>query len=203
MRSSLWGVVLGLSVATLPLQAQQEGPGRGNASLSCQDAVALVRASASAPQSRQAVDRLSSGCGEEGYSAVAFRIRQERVSRDLTLLVGLSSLLQRSPKGAFLQAVLDVAQDRSASMEARGAALFALTRVTHPDVSVDYQGIMSGVDRWGLPTKSCFNGHIAGRSSPSAISPADVSRVEQIASALHRDTTQPSGVRSAASCILS
>jgi hypothetical protein len=202
MKASLWRVVLGLSVAALPLPAQQGGRDTGNVSPGCQEAAALVRVSTDAVQTRRAMERISPWCGEVGYSAVMFRIRQERTSRDTTLLVRLNRFLQYSPRGAFLETVLEMAQDSGASMEARGAALYVLTLVTHRDVMVDYHGVMSGVDRWGLPTESCFS-HIADRTGPSGISPADLARVRQMAGVLYRDTTQPSSVRSAASCILS
>jgi hypothetical protein len=121
----------------------------------------------------------------------------------MALLGHLNQFLRVSPRGPLLDAVLEVAQDRSASIPARVNALLALTRETHPRAAADYRSIIGRLDADGASTRTCFTGDLAGDTSPTQLSQTDMQRVRQVGWGLYRDKTQPLDVRSAAACIIS
>jgi hypothetical protein len=202
MKSSLYAVTAVVMVASAPVRAQQPARSRDvRPAPSCSEAISTMRASSSGPEGRRALDRLP-GCGEAAYSAVAQSILQERTSRDITQLGRLHRFVQVSPRGGILDAILAVAQDNSASVEARVSALAVLTGELHRDMMVSYHAVAGGLDPAGMPVNGCSSGRLAGDYGPSQLTHADVERVRQVAWALRRNKAEPPDVRSAATCVL-
>lgn len=195
MRAFLFASVA-LLATSIPLRAQADLP------LSCRDAAAQVQGETVRGRARdRALDRLG-GCGDVASPAIASAIRRERGSTDTQLLLRLNSHLHGSSGGGMLDAVVSVAQDASASKEARVTALLALVKERHPRMVTDYQHVAGGLDQYGMPRNGCFAGRIADDPGPSQMSRGDVERILAMARTLSRDKTQPADVRSAARCVL-
>jgi hypothetical protein len=183
--------------AGAPLAAQS-----GDWRLSCQDAAMRVQDGTARGAARERALDLLVGCGRTGSAAVASAIRRERGSTDAKLLEHLYAFVHSPDGGPVLDAALSVAQDDSASTQARVWALLAFVQERYREMVADYEHVAGGFDEIGLPRNGCFVGWVAGDHGASHLSRSDVERVLTVASALYKDKTQPADVRSAARCVL-
>ena len=112
-----------------------------------------------------------------------------------------NKFLSFDPNGPVLDALLNVAVDRSASTEARVAALAEVAQETHPSQTVSYEATLGGLDRFNVPVYGCFRGYVS-HTRAVAISGTNLARIHQMATTLVGDRSQPADVRSAAACVL-
>jgi hypothetical protein len=168
----------------------------------CAIAAVTVRDDPRVAEAERALTRLR-GCGEMANPAVAARILRQRKSTDITELTRLQRFVQVSPRGGILDALLAVAEDTSASVEARVSAFAVLVGELRRDALVTYHDV-SGVGGYpgpgGVPMANCGGGNSTD-TGESQLTRADVDRIRRTAKKLRVDATQPTSVRSAAYCV--
>ena len=91
-----------------------------------------------------------------------------------------------------------LAEDKSASVEARVSVFAGLVGELHPDVAVSYQDVSgAGGDPGpgGVLIPSCSSSRLAGDYGESQLTRADIDRIRRTAKRLREDATQPPTVR--------
>lgn len=134
------------------------------------------------------------------YLEVAGRARQ---STDLTLVRRGLLRVVWFRDGALFERVIEIAADRTATVESRVVAFVALARIRNPTASPSYEGFVGGLDDLGLPRGHCSMRSMHAVEPRPGVTPMPADfpeRIEAVTRTVARDTTAPPDVRSAAAC---
>jgi hypothetical protein len=194
MKTSYFAVLLALLPACALAQADPESVHARNA---CRLAVQIVETGHPAPHSQWAFDYVVN-CGRAGGDALANAIHRTRRVTDTVELAAVTRSLRTFRDGAVFNAALDVAGDRSATVQARVIAFRTLLVMMSPGRSLSY-GQMTSLEENGtcLGRPRGFHDEVK-EGAPLPPRHAELLRVA--ASRVIEDASVPAELRQAARC---
>ena len=192
-RSRVW-IILGtvaLAAKAPTLFAQERF-----ASEKCRSLVAVARGGG--PVAGQVRDyHLLAECGSVASDAIAEGLRVSRRSTDLARLERLSSPVRDKVAPVVVNAALEVADDREASMAARVYAIRALWWYRWPGPVLNLEDVASGT-----PVSSCYYDLTTPHDPKPQRDSALAQRIRSIARKLASDANEHETVRFMAMCLV-
>ena len=137
-------------------------------------------------------------CGSEGGRALAQYLRTHRQSRSQDSLQVVHLGIWRLRSEDVLSALLDIAGDRGASVEARLLSVASLMAYADSSVFVHHRDLVTPG-----PQAGCLLGRLDPMGSLIGAKPSDTDdRIESVAREISADATAPAVVRRAGGCLL-